>query len=99
MEQEEKIQQITGSGDLLYALSTKGKLYLGTMHGKHGFEWRLLPEMNFEKMKQVSTLASNDDEGSQPVFVVPAEGHKIATFLREEPKPEETKPDPEAQKK
>lgn len=94
MEQDEKILQISGSGDVLYALSSKSKLYVGTMHGKQGFEWRLLPEMNFEKMKRVSTLTANDDEGAQPVFTPPEDGAiKTASLLRDDVKPEEPKAD------
>ncbi len=99
MDQDEKILQITGSGDVLYALSSKGSLYIGVMHGKHGFEWRKLPEMNLEKMKKVPTLATNDDEGAQPVFAVPAEGIKTATLLKDDVVPEEAKPEATAPKK
>ncbi|MEZ4815499.1 MAG: hypothetical protein R3A80_09885 [Bdellovibrionota bacterium] len=100
MDQEEKVIQITGSGDVLYALSSKGKLYIGTMHGVHGFEWRILPEINLAKVKQVPTLATDDDEGSQPQFATPEGGViETAALLREEEKVAEAAPEAEAEKK
>lgn len=99
-QQEERILQVTGSGDVLYALSSKGKIFIGKMHGVHGFEWRTLPDINFEKIKQVPTLATNDDEGSQPIFTPPEDGViATAALLREEEKAAESASDVEAEKK
>lgn len=90
MEQQEKIIQITGSGDVIFALSSEGKLYVGTLHEKMGFEWRVLPELNIGKMKRVRTsiTAGDGEDGGQPIFTPPSDGEiKTATILRdEEPK-------------
>jgi hypothetical protein len=83
MDEKDKIVQITGSGDILYALSSEGKLYIGTLSEKKGFEWRRLPEMNLEKIKTVS-LAITEDESSGPVFVAPEGGIKTAALIKDE---------------
>lgn len=91
MAQDEKILQITGSGEMIYALSSEGKVYVGTLE-KKGFEWRRLPPMNFETMKQIHSVGGADEEGSQPVLSAPNEGeYERPTLLRDEVKKEEAK--------
>lgn len=112
MGQEDKIIQITGSGDVIYALSADGKIYVGTLDPKLGFEWGILPDLGSMKIKKIPmsiTAGGVDDDGSKPMFTPPPDGEiKTAVLLRDEtpeepkadaPKAEAPKADPAAVKK
>lgn len=90
MDQKDKIVQITGSGEVLYALSAEGKLYMGVNDEKKGFEWRKVPEMNLEKMHSVKA-AEYVEENTGPVFVAPEGGIKTAALIKDEEPKEEPK--------
>jgi hypothetical protein len=92
MGQEEKILQISGSGEFVYALSSEGKLYLGKNDEKKGFEWRKLPEMDFANMKNVRPFGTAEEESSQPVFAVPGGEIKTATIIRDDVVPDAAPP-------
>lgn len=95
MEQKEKIIQVAGTNEALYALSSEGRIYIGRLSDR-GFDWRLLPAVNYENIREVPSLASHG-EGSQQALSV-AEDAQLPSIQREEVK-EVVKPDPTTQKK
>lgn len=102
MDPKDKIIQITGGGEVIYALSAEGKVYVGTQNEKKGFEWCKLPDMNTEKMNTLRAAEFLDESNAQPLFAPPPDGIiKTAAIVRDEepPKMEAAKVDPAAQKK
>ena len=98
MDPNEKIIQISGAGEQVYALSSEGNVYLGTMHDK-GFEWKKLPSMNFENIASVIILKPGDENAQAVISATEGVEIQIPKVMRDDIPAAESQPEAKAENK